>query len=57
MVSDATGWMIAAGVCLALANATAYTSALLDPVVILLALVRLPRPGGKVAAIRVATIR
>jgi hypothetical protein len=57
MVSDATGWMAAAGVCLALANATAYTSALLDPVVILLALVTsFPRPGGKVAAIRVATI-
>ncbi|MGH3159018.1 MAG: glycosyltransferase family 39 protein, partial [Streptosporangiaceae bacterium] len=57
MISDATGWMAAAGVCLALANATAYTSALLDPVVILLALVTsFPRPGGKVAAIRVATI-
>ncbi len=57
VVSDATGWMAAAGVCLALANATAYTSALLDPVVILLALVTaFPRPGGKVAAIRVATI-
>jgi len=55
--SDGTGWMAIAGVCLALANATAYTSALLDPVVILLALVTaFPRPGGKVAAIRVATI-
>jgi hypothetical protein len=55
--SDGTGWMAIAGVCLALANATAYTSVLLDPVVILLALVTaLPRPGGKVAALRVATV-
>jgi hypothetical protein len=54
---DATGWMAAAGACLALANATAYTSVLLDPVVIGLALVTaFPRPGGRVAAIRVATI-
>ncbi|HEX3490779.1 MAG TPA: glycosyltransferase family 39 protein [Streptosporangiaceae bacterium] len=54
---DATGWMAASGACLALANATAYTSVLLDPVVIGLALVTaFPRPGGKVAAIRVATI-
>lgn len=56
-VGDATGWMAAAGACLALANATAYTSALLDPVVILLVLVTaFPQPGGKLAAIRVATI-
>ena len=31
---DATGWMIAAGVALALANATAYSIALFDPVII-----------------------
>ena len=48
---DATGWMLAAGVALALANATAYSSALFDPIVILLALVTaFPKPGGKLAA-------
>ena len=50
---DATGWMIAAGVALALGNATAYTSALYDIVVLLLALVTaFPKPGGKFAAVR-----
>jgi 4-amino-4-deoxy-L-arabinose transferase-like glycosyltransferase len=34
-----TGWMIAAGLILALANATAYSIALFDPVVILLAFI------------------
>ena len=54
---DATVWMIAAGVALALANATAYTSALFDPVVILLALVTaFPKPGGKLAARRALTL-
>ena len=54
---DATGWMMAAGVALALANATAYSSALFDPVVILLALVTaFPKPGGKVAAGRALTL-
>jgi len=54
---DATGWMIAAGVALALANATAYTSALFDPVVLLLALVTaFPKPGGKAAAGRALTL-
>jgi Dolichyl-phosphate-mannose-protein mannosyltransferase len=54
---DATGWMIAAGVTLALANATAYTSALFDPVVILLALITaFPKPGGKAAAGRAVTL-
>jgi hypothetical protein len=48
-----TGWMIAAGAALALANATAYTSALYDIVVLLLALVTaFPKPGGKLAAVR-----
>jgi len=50
---DATGWMVAAGVTLALANATLYPSALFDPVVILLALATaFPRPGGRQAAAR-----
>jgi 4-amino-4-deoxy-L-arabinose transferase-like glycosyltransferase len=54
---DATVWMIAAGVALALADATAYTYALLDIVVLLLALVTaFPRPGGKFAASRPLTI-
>lgn len=50
---DATGWMVAAGVTLAAADATSYPSALFDPVVILLALaVAFPKPGGKLAAAR-----
>ena len=54
---DATGWMIAAGVALALANATSYPSALFDPVVLVLALLTaLPRPGGKLAAARALTL-
>jgi hypothetical protein len=54
---DATGWMIAAGVTLVLANAAAYSSVLFDPVVIALALfVAYPRPGGKPALARGATI-
>ncbi len=54
---DATGWMLAAGAALALANAAAYSSALFDPVVVLLALlIALPKPGGKLAAGRVATL-
>ena len=54
---DATGWMVAAGAALALANATAYSSALFDPVVLVLALLTaLPRPGGKLAAARALTL-
>jgi len=54
---DATGWMVAGGVALALANATAYFSVLFDPVVILIALlVARPRPGGKAAVARCATL-
>jgi hypothetical protein len=45
--------MVAAGVTLALANATLYPSALFDPIVILLALATaFPRPGGRQAAAR-----
>ncbi len=45
---DATGLMIGAGVVLALANATAYSMAIFDPIVIGLALlVAYPTPGGK----------
>jgi Dolichyl-phosphate-mannose-protein mannosyltransferase len=54
---DATVWMIAAGVALALADATAYTYALFDLVVLLLALVTaFPKPGGRFAAMRPLTI-
>jgi hypothetical protein len=54
---DATGWMILSGVTLVLANAAAYSSVLFDPVVILLALlVAFPKPGGKPALARGATI-
>ena len=54
---DATGWMIAAGAALALANAAAYTSALFDIVVLLLALLTaFPKPGGKLAAARSLTM-
>ncbi len=54
---DATGWMVAAGAALALANAASYSSAVFDPVVLLLAfLVACPRPGGKSAAARSLTM-
>ncbi len=54
---DATGWMITAGVAMALADATAYSYALFDVVVLLLALVTaVPQPGGKFAAWRPLTI-
>ncbi len=50
---DATGWMIAAGFALALANATAYSIALFDPVIIAAAiLTAIPVAGGKRAAAR-----
>jgi Dolichyl-phosphate-mannose-protein mannosyltransferase len=56
-LQDATGWMLAAGAALALANATAYASVLIDPVVVLLALATAyPRPGGKPAFGRSATL-
>jgi hypothetical protein len=54
---DATWRMIAAGFALALANATAYSSALFDPIVALLALLTaFPKPGGKTAARRIAIL-
>ena len=52
-----TGWMIAAAVALALANAAAYSSVLFDLVVALLALLTAPRAaGGLLAARRVGTL-
>ncbi len=54
---DATGWMILSGTALVLANAAAYSSVLFDPVVIVLALlIAYPKPGGKPAIARGATI-
>jgi 4-amino-4-deoxy-L-arabinose transferase-like glycosyltransferase len=53
---DATGWMVAAGAALALANAAAYSSALLDPVVLVLALLAFPKLGRRAAAARGATL-
>jgi F0F1-type ATP synthase membrane subunit c/vacuolar-type H+-ATPase subunit K len=54
---EAAGWMVVAAVAMALANAAAYSSLLFDPVVVLLALVTaFPKPGGKIAARRVAVL-
>jgi hypothetical protein len=54
---DATGWMVLAGVALALANAAEYASTLFDPVVVVLALLTaFPKPGGKLAFARAATL-
>jgi Dolichyl-phosphate-mannose-protein mannosyltransferase len=54
---EATGWMLAAGVVLAVANAAAYSSILFDVVVILVALlIALPELGGKLAARRCLTL-
>ncbi len=52
---EGTGWMVAAGVTLAVANATAYASALFDLVVLLLALLT-ALPSGKLAARRCAVL-
>jgi hypothetical protein len=53
----ATGWMIAAGAALALANAAAYSSVLFDLLVLVLAaLIALPEAGAKVAIRRAATV-
>jgi 4-amino-4-deoxy-L-arabinose transferase-like glycosyltransferase len=47
---DATGWMLAGAVLLALANATKYATAIFDPIVIALAVLSAwPQPGGKLA--------
>lgn len=54
---EATGWMVVAAIALALANAAAYSSLLFDPVVILLAgFSAFPKPGGRIAARRVAIL-
>ena len=54
---EATGWMVAAGAALALANAAAYSSVLFDLVVLAArAADRAARPGGRLAARRCATV-
>jgi hypothetical protein len=54
---EATGWMVAAAVALALANAAAYSSLPFDLIVFLLAaLSAFPKPGGRIAARRVAIL-
>ncbi len=54
---DASAWMIAAALALSFANATAYSSAVFDPVVIALAaLIARPEPGGKDALRRSAAV-
>jgi 4-amino-4-deoxy-L-arabinose transferase-like glycosyltransferase len=54
---DATRWMIAAAVTLALADATAYSAVIFDPVVIAAAVaVAHPVPGGRLAKSRGAAI-
>jgi len=54
---DASGWMVAAGAALALANAAAYSSVLFDVFVLALAvLVAWPAAGGRVAARRAVTV-
>ena len=50
--ADATGWMLAAGTALALANATAYSTALFDLLVPGLAFLAALAPHGRRAAIR-----
>jgi len=53
----ATRWMVGAGVVLAIANMTAYSTAIFDVAVILLAvLIGLPLHGGKIAATRGLTV-
>jgi hypothetical protein len=53
---EGTGWMVAAGAALAAANAAAYSSALLDPVVVVLAALTAVPLGGRLAARRCATL-
>jgi 4-amino-4-deoxy-L-arabinose transferase-like glycosyltransferase len=54
--TEAAGRMTAAAVLLALANATAYSSALFDPVVVALALLIALPSGGRIAARRCAAL-
>jgi hypothetical protein len=53
---EGTGWMVAGGAALAVANATAYSSALFDLVVLALALLTALPSGGRLAARRCAVL-
>jgi Dolichyl-phosphate-mannose-protein mannosyltransferase len=53
---EGTGWMVAAGAALAVANAAAYSSALFDLVVLALALLTAAPAGGRLAARRCAIL-
>jgi len=53
---EATGWMVAAGAALALANAAAYSSVLFDLFVLALALITVFPESGRLAARRAATL-
>jgi hypothetical protein len=53
---EGTGWMVAAGAALAAANAAAYSSVLLDPVVVALAALTAVPLGGRPAARRCASL-
>jgi len=53
---EATGWMVAAGAALALANAAAYSSALFDLFVLALAVLTVLPESGRLAARRAATL-
>ena len=53
---EGTGWMVAAGAALAVANAAAYSSALFDLVVLALALLTACPAGRRLAARRCATL-
>jgi 4-amino-4-deoxy-L-arabinose transferase-like glycosyltransferase len=53
---EGTGWMVAAGAALAVANAAAYASALFDVVVLALALLTAWPGGGRLAARRCASL-
>jgi Dolichyl-phosphate-mannose-protein mannosyltransferase len=53
---ESLGRMAAAGAVLALANATAYSSALFDPVIVALALVTALPSGGRIAARRCVSL-
>jgi hypothetical protein len=53
----ATGWLVSAGIVLAIANVTAYSSILFDiPVILLALLIALPSHGAKIAASRCLTV-
>jgi hypothetical protein len=53
---EGSGWMVAAGVALSLANAAAYSSALFDVVVLALAVLTVLPASGRLAARRGATL-